>query len=168
MKKIPLSKGKFALVDDKDYPEMSKYKWYAWFNGRYWYARRYCKVKNKTGVKVFMHRQILGLELGDKRIGDHKDHCTLDNRRKNLRICTRQQNAMNIKSNKYGTSKYKGVCWDKRYSKWKSEIMIDGKHIFLGYFKSEIESAQAYNKAAKKYFREFASLNIIEDSNVKN
>ncbi len=160
MKKIPLSRGQFALVDDCDFKDMSKYKWHALKNqSGTWYAYRSYKYKKDFYRKISMHRQILDLGYGDKRQGDHRNHNGLDNQRHNLRLCTVQQNQFNQKV-KSKTSKYKGVSWCQRTKKWFSLIQIDGRSIFLGRFYLEELAALAYDFAALRYHREFACFNF--------
>ena len=88
---------------------------------------------------------------------DHINGNTLDNRRCNLRVCTRERNTGNQKPLRGITSKFKGVCWVKARSKWR--VAISGK--FIGEYISELDAAKAYNEAAKKHFGEFARLNVI-------
>ena len=97
---------------------------------------------------------------------DHIDGNPSNNAINNLREATTQENHRNRKkclsmNGKLATSKYKGVTWDKHHKKWRNRIWIDGKQKHLGYFTSEIEAAKAYNRAAIKYFGEFACLNIL-------
>ena len=97
---------------------------------------------------------------------DHINHNKLDNRRSNLRLCTKQQNQWNRrKVVKNTTSKYKGVCWAKKNNKWQAslEFQKDKKRqsIYLGQFISEVEAAKAYNEAAIKHFGEFAKINTF-------
>lgn len=158
MKKIPLTQGKFALVDDEDYEWLNQWKWFAHNRRGYYYAAR-----TENGKTISMHREILGLKHGNKQDSDHINHNTLDNCRLNLRICSRTQNTMNQIS-LCGTSKYKGVCWHKRDKKWFAQIQVCGKHKFLGNFKLEMEAAKAYDKATKKYFGEFAHTNFNRKS----
>jgi hypothetical protein len=91
---------------------------------------------------------------------DHINGNGLDNRKSNLRICTHQQNCENSRKRKKSFSKYKGVYWSKNAKKWVAQITIDGKSKHLGYFELEEDAAAAYDKAAVKYFGEFACLNF--------
>lgn len=99
MKYIPLTQNKYTIVDDEDYPELSKYTWCAdkKRTGESYAIRTSPRIKGKCH-KIYMHRQILGLEPGDKQVVDHIHHNTLDNRRKSLRKCTRKENNKNQKS----------------------------------------------------------------------
>ena len=106
-----------------------------------------------------MHRQILnvpeGLEI------DHKNHNMLDNRKYNIRTCSKAENQHNRKTQKH-SSKYKGVSWHKERRKWRTRICNNGKEFSLGLFDSEIEAAKAYDQKAKELFGEFAYLNFEE------
>lgn len=105
-----------------------------------------------------LHRLLLGVN-DPKLIVDHRNGNTLDNRRCNLRVCVQVNNSRNrSKSKKKYTSKYKGVYWNRG---WVSQIRVNYKAKYLGTFKSEEDAALAYNKAAVKYFGEFAKLNEL-------
>jgi len=158
MKKIPLSQGKYAIVDDADFAWLSKWKWCAKKTGRGWYVVR-SVYKNGKQTIIQMHRLILNTPLGMET--DHINHDGLDNRRANLRICTRTENNRNARKRRKPTSsQFKGVYWHKRYCKWAAQIMHNGKKIHLGFYDSEIEAARAYDRAALKYFCEFALTNF--------
>ena len=90
MKKIPLSRGLFALVDDEDYDELNKYNWNATEVRGAYYARRYVGFQDGKSITIKMHQQIMG-ENG----ADHINGDGLDNRRSNLRPATEQQNRWN-------------------------------------------------------------------------
>ena len=158
MKKIPLTQGKVALVDDADYERVSKYKWYAWRGGAGpFYARRNVASGRRQQKTVKLHRFILGFP--DSFI-DHVNHNGLDNRRSNLRLCTRSQNQQNRLPERGKTSAYKGVNWNKRNRIWYAKIKHNGKGFHLGCFRSEVRAAKAYDDAAKENFGEFAYLNF--------
>lgn len=155
MKRIPLTQGKFALVDDADFKWLSRYKWCAWKAPRTWYVRR---LKDE-----FMHRRILGLQKGDGIEVDHRNGNGLDNQRHNLRICTRSENTANQRMPKNNTSGYKGVSWDIDRNKWRVMIDKNGKHIYVGLYFCLIKAARAYDSAAVKYFGEYANLNFPDE-----
>jgi len=155
MKTIQLTQGKVALVDDADYEWLNQYKWHAIKDHNTWYAVRGIS-RNGSYTTISMHRVILGLEPGDKRETDHKNHNGLDNRQDNIRICTHSQNQQNKSLQKNHSSQFKGVRWHKRCNKWQTQI----GHKYLGLFTSEVEAAKAYDAAAKEYFGEFALLNF--------
>ena len=108
-----------------------------------------------------MHRQIL--HPPGHLFVDHINHNGLDNRKANLRPATCAQNNYNrIHLRKSQSSKYTGVSWQKQSKKWMVQIRYKGRRIFLGLFEDEIQAAKAYDKAAKIYHGEFASLNFPE------
>ncbi len=157
------------LVDIEDLELVSKYRWY--LNRQIskssgdvsFYAVTNIRTErggNQRSLK--MHRLILGLDFGDSRWADHKNHDTLDNRRKNLRPCSPSENAGN--RNKMGgtSSKYKGVSFNLKNKNFVSQIVVDGKSVHLGHFKTQKEAAIQYDKAAFSAHREFASLNFPE------
>jgi hypothetical protein len=161
MKKIPLTKGLSAIVDDADYEELSRHKWYAMKNTYGGFlARRSTFIDGKHG-KVWMHRFLLGLKKGDNMVGDHINHNTLDNRRFNLRKCTQGQNLCNMSPNKNTSSQYKGVSFNKQCRKWDARISKNGVQHCLQLFETEELAALAYNEKAKELHGEFAHLNKI-------
>ncbi len=159
MKEIKLTQGYFALVDDEDFEYLNQFKWQVFLkkNGNTCYAQR----SYKKGKNISMHREILGLT--DPKIqGDHIDGNGLNNQRYNLRTATHTQNQRNRKNFIKGTSKYKGVSWDKKNKKWIVRIRNGGKQIYLGHFLDEIEAAKKYDEMAKIYHKEFAYINFKE------
>lgn len=157
-KHIPLTQGKFAIVDDGDFGWLSKRKWCAIFTGRHWYAVRTVR-KNGKWTTNWMHRLILNTPVGMD--SDHINHDGLDNRRANLRICTKSQNSYNQrKRQRPASSRFKGVCWHKAARKWLARIGHNRKRIYLGSYDSELEAAQAYDRAALEHFGEYALTNF--------
>lgn len=152
---IPLTRGRFALVDADDYPALARYEWFAEGSGRHLYA-----VRKHKGKSVKMHRQIL--DAPPNLLVDHIDHDGLNNRRANLRLATFTQNCRNQKKSAKATSRYKGVYWHKHQKKWTAQITAAGKSRHLGYFTNETDAARAYDTAAKKLHKAFAALNFPE------
>lgn len=162
MKKISLTRGQFAIVDDKDFGELNSYKWYAVVSKYTFYAERSKSIGNGRHINIRMHRQLFGLSADNKSRVDHIDENGLNNQRKNLRVCTHAQNKRNVTKRNLNTlSIYKGVTFHKRDNKWMAQIRVDYKNIFCGYFEDQKQAALAYNAAAKKYHGEFANLNKI-------
>lgn len=159
MKEIKLTQGYVALVDDEDYEYLNQWKWYANQRGKYYYARRTLRNEQNKFSWITMHRLIMNPPKGMD--VDHINHNTLDNRKCNLRVCTRSQNCRN--TTPCGKSKYLGVYFsyykDKSYIH--SDILINGKKKHLGSFKTEEDAALAYNKTALELYGEYANLNII-------
>lgn len=159
MKTIPLSQGKVALVDDEDFCEVSRFKWYAYTNGRRVYAYRTLnKGKSGRGMQ-YMHTFLMGKKKGI--VIDHINRNGIDNRRSNLRQCTHEQNLLN--QGKLGgcTSIYKGVSRVGESKKWIAYINHNKKRYRLGRFDTEEDAAIAYNTASMKFFGEFAYINKI-------
>lgn len=154
MQKIPLTQGKFALVDERDFAELSKYKWSAEKRGKIFYASRYLKKINGEKTRIRMHTEIKKSPHG-KEI-DHIDRNGLNNQRSNLRICTRAENERNKLERSDNKSGFKGVCWSKQYKKWRSRIQCNGKEFHLGYFKDKIKACETYIKYCKIYHGKFA------------
>ena len=158
-RRIPLTQGKYAIVDPEDFERLNKHKWYAAKRSNTFYAIR-CVGTRRNRRNIWMHREII--HPPRHLVVDHINHNGLDNRKANLRPATQAQNNYNrvIIKRKDSSSKYKGVTWKKENKKWLAQIHFKGEYIFLGYFKEEKQAAKAYDKAAKKYHGEFASLNF--------
>lgn len=141
--KIPLTQGKFAIVDNELFGWLNKYKWYALWrpNIQNFYAVRNSKIENGKRFLIYMAREILGLTYGDKRQADHIDHNTLDNRIAKLRIVTQQQNQWNQKNRK---------GYSRRNNYYRARIRLNGKLIYLGTFLNDQEARNAYLRAKEQ------------------
>ena len=154
-RRIPLTRGKYAIVDPDDYKRLNKYTWHASGGGEKLYAKR---VKKNRSVS--MHREIITVP-GDL-VVDHINHNRLDNRKANLRPATPAQNSWNRLIKKRG-NRFRGVDWDKKEKKWRTRLTHNRSRITMGYFDDELEAARTYDEAAKKLHGEFAVLNFPDN-----
>jgi hypothetical protein len=146
-----LDTGNYAIVDDQIYPIFKNLEWILEKSGNNCYAAL-------AGTNLKMHQLLMPISKGQ--VIDHKNSNGLDNRIANLRVCSPQENAFNRAKHRNGTSKFKGVYWDKDREKWRAEIMRDGVRHKLGRFTSEEAAAVAYDSAALMLFGEFARINF--------
>ena len=149
----------YAIVDDEDYEYLDQWKWYVSKRKKTFYAMRNISINGKKAVQR-MHRFIMSPPK-EMQI-DHINSNGLDNRKSNLRICTNQQNQQNRHHVKSGTSRFKGVYWEKKSKKWVAHIRFNYKRIYLGCSCDEEGVARLYDKKAKELFGEFACLNFKE------
>jgi hypothetical protein len=131
MKKIQLTQGKYALVDDADYSWLSDFKWHAIKSYSTFYVRRNESLGGGQYKKIHMHSYILQPDIGLE--VDHINGNGLDNRRCNLRLATRYQNMRNVikKTGNY-TSVFKGVYWHSTLSRWAAAISFCGRATLFG------------------------------------
>lgn len=150
MKELELTSGVRVLVDDEDLIRLSMFKWQ--FDGK--------RVSRKVSyeINIPISNQIF------EKFGvmfDHINRNPLDNRKVNLRECTRSQNMANKlkRVHKNHTSKYKGVSLFSN-GKFRATILHRRRQISLGYFTNEEDAAKAYDMKAKEIWGEFAVLNF--------
>jgi hypothetical protein len=153
---IMLNKGFYTLVDKADFETLNRFVWTTDKTGRY-VSRSDTSSKKRS--MTYMHRILLNAKKGQE--VDHVNRNKLDNRRVNLRFCTRAQNQGNVpKFNRAGlTSKFKGVVL--RQGRYHARAKENYKCLYLGSFDSERDAALAYNQWASKRFGDFALLNQL-------
>ena len=157
-RKIKLTQGKYALVDAEDFEWLSRWKWHYHKHpkDKVGYAATNGKYENKKRLpRIRMHNLIFGKNV------DHINGNGIDNRKSNLRIADKYQQAYNKSVHVHKKSlgcKGVSVVKDKKgiLSYWIARISIKGERIYLGTFKNHIAASRAYIKAAKKYHGEFA------------
>jgi hypothetical protein len=151
---IPLSQGRYAIVDTDDYDRLMRHKWHACRSGRHrtYYARR----TTRDGRVILMHREIARPPKG--RVVDHINGNGLDNRKGNLRVCTQAENALNSRRQARAKSKYRGVT--VRGDKYEARIKYKGKTYCLGRFNTALEAAHARDQKALDLYGQYAWLNI--------
>lgn len=164
MKRIELTQGQVAFIDEEDYDLISRIKWYANKSKRKQHVYGFravatcnCPFSTKFHT-IYMHRLVM--HCPESKEVDHRDHNTLNNQKLNLRICTHAENQANARSNRLTSSCYKGVSWRMRSKKWVAAIQVNKKVKHLGYFTNEQDAARCYDNAAAKCFGEFAHFNL--------
>jgi hypothetical protein len=159
-----LKSGHVVFVDDEDAYLLNHLPWRAMPVDSLFYvtATMQFLIPTREHYTVLLHRLIL--DAPDGMDVDHKNHNGLDNRRANLRVCTRQQNLANCRPGRNNTSGYKGVSWSKQHRKWASYITVDYKKRHLGLFMEKRDAATAYNSAAFEAWGEFAYLNDVNQN----
>ncbi len=163
MKEIELTQGLVVLIDDEDYAWLSLNKWMAEAasnSSRTHYAVRWMTNNQGQRRALRMHRLIIGAKPGQQ--VDHIDGDGLNNQRSNLRVATCTENQRNSRLRMDNTSGFKGVSWKKQNNRWQASIRVSRKKTHLGYFRSPVEAALAYDHAALTHFGKFARLNFPE------
>jgi len=150
MKKIKVS-GSFALVDDEDYPILSRFSWRLHKGKNTFYAKTTLESRQQSETTLTMHRLVMGYK---GKMVDHADGNGLNNQKENLRICTNSENARNQRRDSI-----KGAVLDKRGGRWLSQISFDKRRYSLGTYATEKEAGEARDKAAIVLHGKFASLN---------
>lgn len=151
-----------VVVDDID-ADLAELTWHlhAARRGHTPYAAR-SEGRHNNHKTAYLHRvimeKILGRALRPWETVDHSNRDSLDNRRGNLRVATRAQNAAN-KRGQGRSSQYRGVTLNKRL--WRAEVWCSRKRVFDQQFETEVEAALAYNAAAREHYGEFAYQNRI-------
>jgi hypothetical protein len=154
---IELTKGFITLVDEEDFEWLSRFAWHV-LPGKTistYYARRNGKfVNSKREKSAKMHNDLMNPPIGF--VVDHANNNGLDNRKWNLRICTRNENILNCKVREGKRSSiYKGVNTSKK-GHW--DVRVRGR--FVGEYNTELEAALVYDRIARQEFGEFARPNF--------
>lgn len=151
MKKIKLTQGEYALVDNEDFERLSKHNWH--FDR---YAQRSIRENGKQ-KHWRMHWSVIGRSPKGFEV-DHVNGNKLDNRKENLRVVIHSENQRNKGKSKNNTSGFKGVNWNKKAGRWIANIKINKNRLYLGSFLDKKLAYQAYCNACAKYHGEFARL----------
>ena len=164
--------GDYAIIDKEDYQKVMDDNTTTLRNGKkrvnkwYVYEATTGKKYSVSGCKrKSIHRSVMGYPKGMD--VDHINGDPLDNRKVNLRACTRSENCMNKKVRADSRSGYKGVWLSPDGELIKAYIrpptMEKGRRINLGHYNTLEEAARAYDAKAKELFGEFARLNFPEE-----
>ncbi len=134
-----------VLIDRSDFDKIQKYKWIL-------NSKNYV-ISSVKSEQILLHRVIM--DAPKTKYVDHINHDTLDNRRRNLRLCTQSENMRNARLNRNNVSGYPGVYWHNQNNKWIAKIKKDYKSIYLGSFDDKNDAIKARKDAEVKYFGEF-------------
>lgn len=121
----------YTLIDEQD-GDLARFIWHLNPGG---YASGWAKRRSRgSGTDLngtqLMHRVILGVAPGVE--VDHINRNRLDNRRSNLRLATRSENARNTKRSIQNTSGYKGIQFDRVSRRWSATVTCLGKGVWGG------------------------------------
>ena len=134
--------------DLEDYDKIKDYCWTEKIekNG---YRRLVSRdANNKKEIRI--HQVILGSNY------DHINRNTFDNRKCNLRPASHSENMKNRSISKNNSSGITGVYQHSINKKWCSQIVVDSKPLYLGYFDSKEQAIITRLKAEKEYYGDFA------------
>ncbi len=162
---IPLAHGKVAIIDEIDADLVLDRLWHLKVDGVRFYAKANITVAGHKRTFISMHRFVLGL-TNPVLFVDHINGDGLDNRRSNLRVCTKAENNQNQRKSMRNEAGFKGVFKEVSSSGrifWRAAIGINYSRISLGQFDQPEDAARAYDDGARRYFGEFSRLNFPED-----
>lgn len=141
-------------VSPSDFDLLSRYSWHVTKAGWKFYART-----TLNGRNILMHRMLM--IPGPAQVVDHVDDDGLNNMRENLRLCSNAENtARQRRTENSGSSRFRGVSWNRRDHNWRVSIRVRGSSHFLGHYDEEQDAARAYDAKAVEMFGEFARLNF--------
>lgn len=142
---ITLTRGFKTQIDLADWPEVQKCRWLTCTSKTSGPYAVHHKRTRPALTATLLQRFLTGGESDDV---DHANGDGLNNRRYNLRPCSRAQNQANAQRSSRNTSGYKGVSWHKGGGSWRAYIRIRGRLKSLGSFSDPVDAAKAYDTAA--------------------
>jgi len=160
MKRIKLTKGKYAIVDNEDYPYLSRFDWQTSSTETTRGVIGYGATTAINGKIIYMNRFLLKSKSNYRVSYKNGNH--LDCRKKNLFYSASTDILHRCKKRVGATSKYKGVSFNKNRGKYCVAITKQRVAYYLGYFINERDAGLAYNKKAKELYGELAYQNNIK------
>ncbi len=152
---IKCTRGLVAIVDDEDYEFLAQRSWCA------------SKAKNRHGGFYAMNRSLPGsymhriiMQAGEGQQVDHINHDTLDNRRRNLRICSAAENSWNRPNMKPNMTGYRGVNFRKARGKYVGVVRKGGRARYTKQCETALEAAVERDILAIKLHGRYAVLNF--------
>lgn len=139
-----------AIIDTEDIVICKKFRWYK--NNKHGYV----VANGENNKTIYLHRVIMEKDYLDGMEVDHINNNKLDNRKNNLRICTKTQNIWNRRRLKNNTSGTTGVSFSKKMNKWMSYIRENNKRVHLGYYKNKEDAIEIRKLKEIELYGEFA------------
>ena len=160
---VELTQGQVTLVDIEDLPIIAEYQWNASWNPdrKSYYAT--ANIRLPSGKKTSIRLNRLVMNAQHPFVVDHINTVTLDNRKSNLRICTKSENGMNRGKQSNNTTGHKGICFSKSKNRYVVHIKKDGKSKYIGGYENYEDAVIAHEQALEKIHGDFSR---IEDSTV--
>lgn len=164
---LHLDKGYKVKIDREDLARVSQHSWQV-TKGTTGRLRVVTSIRGPQGVRKLTLGRFLMKPPKSKQVYPRRFNEGLDYRKDNLIVCTLKERQQMLPKKRVGaSSQYRGVSYSTKEKKWRAGIEVDGRSINLGNFKTEIDAARSYNKAAKKYFGTSAYQNPIDRKRFK-
>lgn len=119
-----------------------------------------CYYYNGARRFVRFHRIVVGAK--PQEIVDHINGNRADNRKANLRCCSRAENSRNRKVSSTNKSGVTGVFYDSERGKWSANIIFNAKRIYLGRFESKEDAVRARLAKEQELYKEFTPVHYEE------
>ena len=152
---IVITSKKFGIFKTQiDLDDVDKCKQIVWnINRCYHHKDEEYYIGSSNEDATLLHRFLMG-NPKDLNV-DHVDGKTFNNRKYNLRICTRMENAKNRKMNRNNSSGIKGVSYNKKYNNWVAHASRNGKKITIGNYECLDDAIEARKEFEDWYHGEF-------------
>lgn len=159
---IEVNKGLKAKIDQEDFERVNQHTWRVIRkdSGRLKVVTNIITEKGNRQVSLgqFLMNPPAGKMVYPRRFMDG-----LDYRKSNLIVCTMKERQRILpKSRRFGSSRFKGVSYVQSLKRWRASIKIDGRSKSLGVYDTELQAAEAYNRAAREAFGDMAYQNLLE------
>ena len=145
--------------DLEDYDKIKEHTWYSFMDGS---TKAIGAWDTNKGSRISMHHLLGFAEY------DHMDRNELNNKKDNLRQCTRTENRINANRRIDNTSGFVGVSYHKADNKWWAKISVNKKEVLVGRYEDKEDAIVARLKAEKQYYGEFApQRHLFEQYNIQ-
>ncbi len=151
-----------AKVDSEDLTKVGKHKWRAITRDSD-RMKIVTTITTKNGPRQMTLGKLIMNPPKGKSVFARRYQEGFDYRKSNLIVCSKKELQRALpKGNSDSTSDFKGVSYLPKLKKWRARIRVDGELISLGVYKTELDAAKAYNKAAKEHFGDIAYQNRLK------